>query len=118
RRILMKKFLLTMLTLFAVLTLAACGSNSDKEENKSSGSNEKSGEVVTSLDKDIEIEFWHAMSGGHEEALEKITNDFNESQEHITVKLVNQGSYSDLSTKIMAAAKANTLPVLTQAYED
>lgn len=114
----MKKFLLTMLTLFAVLTLAACESNSDKEENKSSGSNEKSGEVVTSLDKDIEIEFWHAMSGRHEEALEKITNDFNESQEHITVKLVNQGSYSDLSTKIMAAAKANTLPVLAQAYED
>lgn len=73
---------------------------------------------MTSLDQPIEIEFWHAMSGGHEQALEKITDDFNASQENITVKLVNQGSYDDLSTKNMAAARRNTLPVLTQSYED
>nr|WP_309100429.1 ABC transporter substrate-binding protein [Fredinandcohnia onubensis] len=115
----MKKFLLTMLFTILVVTLVACSSgektNTDSKEAENKNTTDG---LVTSLDKAVEIEFWHAMSGGHEKALEKITNDFNESQEMITVKLVNQGSYGDLSTKNMAAAKAKNLPVLTQAYED
>ncbi|WP_019154133.1 ABC transporter substrate-binding protein [Robertmurraya massiliosenegalensis] len=118
----MKKFLLTLLISLVAAVLFACGnddeaSTSDAEPNKDTSEQEETG-VVASLSEPVEIEFWHAMSGGHEEALTKITNDFNESQDMITVKLVNQGSYDDLSTKNMAAAKANNLPVLTQAYED
>lgn len=126
----LKKLLLTLLISLLTIALVACGNNGDKEEsNKDEGNKENTetnapsesntdSSVVTSLDQPIEIEFWHAMSGGHEQALEKITDDFNASQENITVKLVNQGSYDDLSTKNMAAARANTLPVLTQSYED
>lgn len=108
-----------MLFLILAVTLMACSdgekTNTDSKEAENKNATEG---LVTSLDEPVEIEFWHAMSGGHEKALEKITNDFNESQEMITVKLVNQGSYGDLSTKNMAAAKAKNLPVLTQAYED
>lgn len=107
--------------LFSILavTLMACngGEKTNTDSKEAENKNATDG-LVTSLDEPVEIEFWHAMSGGHEKALEKITNDFNESQEMITVKLVNQGSYGDLSTKNMAAAKAKNLPVLTQAYED
>ncbi|MFS0821140.1 ABC transporter substrate-binding protein [Bacillus sp. 1P02SD] len=115
----MKKILLTLL--FSILTVALMACNGGEKTNtdgkEAENKNETDG-LVTSLSEPVEIEFWHAMSGGHEEALEKITNDFNESQDKITVKLVNQGSYGDLSTKNMAAAKAKNLPVLTQAYED
>ncbi len=107
-----------LISILAVALMACNGgekTNSDSPQTKNEGATK---DLVTSLDEPIEIEFWHAMSGGHEKALDKITNDFNESQDKITVKLVNQGSYNDLSTKNMAAAKAKNLPVLTQAYED
>ncbi|MEQ6376295.1 ABC transporter substrate-binding protein [Bacillaceae bacterium S4-13-56] len=114
----MKKLFMSVFTLLFVLILAACGNSeaSTNTENESSDSENGSEEVV--IDSPVEIEFWHAMSGDHEKVLTEITDDFNGSQENITVKLVNQGSYDDLSKKNMAAAKANTLPVMTQAYED
>ncbi len=123
----MKKLLMLLLTALFAVGLAACGGEEtngtdetkteDNEEQTASETTEAEG-ITTVIDAPVEIEFWHAMSGGHEEALTKITNDFNESQENITVKLVNQGSYDDLSQKIMAAAKAKNLPAMSQAYED
>ncbi|WBL15868.1 ABC transporter substrate-binding protein [Sutcliffiella sp. NC1] len=120
----MKKLIMTMIAILFITILAACGNESNttsgnENTNNDSNNNSNTEEKKKAEASPIEIEFWHAMSGGHEEALTKITNDFNESNEkNITVKLVNQGSYSDLSTKNMAAARANNLPVLTQAYED
>ncbi|UFT99275.1 extracellular solute-binding protein [Radiobacillus kanasensis] len=122
----MKKIFLFMLMALLAAVLVACGNDdsdsaSAKEESNSNAegnTTENSEGIKTVIDSPIEIEFWHAMSGGHEEALTKITDDFNASQENITVKLVNQGSYDDLSQKVMAAAKAKNLPVMSQAYED
>ncbi|QDP41912.1 ABC transporter substrate-binding protein [Radiobacillus deserti] len=122
----MKKLLLLMFAAVLAVVLVACG-NEDSEsasakEEGDSKAEEKTTEntegIGTVIDSPVEIEFWHAMSGDHEKALAKITDDFNASQENITVKLVNQGSYDDLSQKVMAAAKAKNLPVLSQAYED
>ncbi|REB11022.1 ABC transporter substrate-binding protein [Sporosarcina sp. BI001-red] len=116
----MKKFVFSVLTVLLVFALAACGNDGDKDsESKVSASSDSSSEKIkTDISSPVEIDFWHAMSGNHEIALQKITDDFNSSQEDITVKLVNQGSYDDLNTKNMAAAKAGNLPALTQAYED
>ncbi|MCI3922809.1 ABC transporter substrate-binding protein [Paenibacillus sp. TRM 82003] len=75
--------------------------------------------IQTKLDKPVEIEFWHAMTGAHEEALKKITDEFNASNgKGITVKLVAQGGYADLSQKVMASAKAKQMPTMSQMYED
>lgn len=66
-----------------------------------------------------EIEFWHAMSSTQEEELTALTDEFNETNEYgITVKLVNQGNYSDLSTKLTASAASDTLPDLAQTYNN
>jgi len=66
-----------------------------------------------------EITFWHAMSGALEEELTALTDEFNSTNEYgITVTLVNQGKYSDLETKLMASAAADTLPDMTQAYNN
>ena len=115
----MKKLLLSALMVLLAVTLIACSNSSNETSgNKSEGSNSNEETLVTEVTSPVEIEFWHAMSGNHEKALQKITDEFNASQENITVNLVNQGAYSDLQTKNMAAAKAGNLPVLTQAYED
>lgn len=50
-----------------------------------------------------EITFWHAMNGKQEESLTALTDKFNEENEYGTLlQLVNQGNYSDLSTKLTA----------------
>ncbi|TYR73443.1 ABC transporter substrate-binding protein [Rossellomorea vietnamensis] len=121
----MKKFLLLMLTLVFAAVIAACGNNSedasteaDTKDVKDATAGETTEGITTEITSPVEIDFWHAMSGDHEAALTEITDNFNESQENITVNLVNQGSYDDLSQKIMAAAKAKNLPAMSQAYED
>ncbi|MFP7171199.1 ABC transporter substrate-binding protein [Terribacillus sp. 7520-G] len=99
----MKK-VISVLSLFLVLFLAAC--------NNSSGANANEGNDAKGP---VEIEFWHAMSGPHEEAIKKFADDFNSTHEDIKIKPVNQGSYDDLEQKIMAAAKAGNLPDMAQA---
>ncbi|MFJ6413200.1 ABC transporter substrate-binding protein [Terribacillus saccharophilus] len=98
----MKK-VISVLSLFLVLFLAAC--------NNSSGANANGNDA----DGPAEVEFWHAMSGPHEEAIKKFADDFNSTHDDITIKPVNQGSYEDLQQKIMAAAKAGNLPDMAQA---
>ncbi|MFS0562789.1 ABC transporter substrate-binding protein [Terribacillus sp. 179-K 1B1 HS] len=99
----MKK-VISVLSLFLVLFLAACNNSSGANANGDSDANGP-----------VEIEFWHAMSGPHEEAIKKFADDFNSAHEDITIKPVNQGSYDDLQQKIMAAAKAGNLPDMAQA---
>jgi multiple sugar transport system substrate-binding protein len=65
------------------------------------------------------VVFWHAMNGQQQDTLTALTEQFNEENEYgITVELVNQGYYSDLSTKLTASAVADTLPDLAQAYNN
>ena len=67
---------------------------------------------------EVELVFWHAMSGVNEEAMQKITDDFMAEYPYIKVTLQNQGGYTDLFDKLMAAAKANQLPNLAQIYSN
>jgi multiple sugar transport system substrate-binding protein len=122
----MKKWML-LLTFALCLTLAACGggdtTNSSPDPSTSANQapastpaqpEETVSGIQTEINTPVEIEFWHAMTGAHEEALNRIVEQFNAESELITVKAVSQGSYSDLQQKIMASARANTLPALSQ----
>lgn len=74
--------------------------------------------VAAATDEEVEISFWHAMSGVNEEAIQKITDDFMVEYPHIKVTLMNQGGYRDLFDKLMASAKADLLPNLSQIYSN
>ena len=100
----MKKVISFFMVFILMLSVSACGS---KKANAN---------IVTSLDQPVEIEFWHALSGKVETQLQNLTNQFNEQQPNITVKLVNQGSYNDLNKKLTVAATSNGLPALSMAY--
>ena len=91
----MKKLVALLLAGVMTLSLAACGNQSSKSEDKKETS--KSEETV-------EISFWHAMSGANEEAIQKITDDFMKENPNIKVNLMNQGDYLDLFDKLMASA--------------
>lgn len=66
----------------------------------------------------VTVEFWHAMSGGLQDALVALTDKFNaENGMGITVNLTNQGGYGDLSTKLLGAIASDTLPDMAQVYD-
>jgi multiple sugar transport system substrate-binding protein len=103
-----KKILSLMLAGTMIFSLAACSSKKAVE----------TASIPTKIEKDVEIEFWHAMSGVNQEAMQKITKDFEAKNPKIKVKLVNQGDYRGLFDKLMGAAKSNTLPTITQIYNN
>jgi len=109
---------LSLLVLLLVLVLAACGNDGNEETEDNNTSTETNANEEAEAEESaepVEIEFWHAMSGPHEEAINKFAENFNNENENITVKPVNQGGYDDLEQKIMAAAKAGSLPDISQA---
>ncbi|MDX8046560.1 ABC transporter substrate-binding protein [Gracilibacillus sp. S3-1-1] len=115
-----KSVLLSIAALIMMLLLAACGGEDSENEASGSTGEEKTENTNEATDTDdssapVEIEFWHAMSGPHEEAINGFVDQFNEEHANITVKPVNQGGYDDLEQKIMASAKAKTLPTIAQS---
>ena len=118
----MKKNILTasIAALAAAGILSACGAKTTNTETTAAPAAQ--GESVAASTDGIEpceVTFWHAMSNQQEKTLTALTDQFNAENEYgITVKLVNQGSYNDLSTKLTANAAADTLPDLSQAYNN
>jgi len=118
----MKKFLVLLLSLALVFSLVACGEDAPAEETKNTEVAEKPADKVeepvgiqTVIDAPVTVEFWHSMSGAHGEVVDAMVQAFNDQSDFITVNATFQGGYGDLSTKIMAAAKARTLPTISQA---
>ncbi|MCZ8511015.1 ABC transporter substrate-binding protein [Paenibacillus filicis] len=116
----MKKWLTVLLAGTVAVTASACSSGTkDAAKDGGAAAPAASKGIATSIEgKQVEIEFWHAMTGAQEEALKKITDDFTKANPNIKVKLVTQGNYSDLQQKLTAAAKAGKSPTLAQTYED
>ncbi|MGV8153887.1 MAG: ABC transporter substrate-binding protein [Alkaliphilus sp.] len=117
----MKKLLVLLLSLALIFSLAACGQGEPAEVDQPATekpAEEKPEEPVgiqTVIDAPVTVEFWHSMSGAHGEVVDAMVQAFNDQNEFITVNATFQGGYGDLSTKIMAAAKARTLPTISQA---
>ncbi len=109
----MKKLMaLTMAAVMGASLLTACGSGDAGTTTAAAGGDASEIQPVT-------ITFWHGMNNKQEQSLTELTNKFNSENEYgITVELVNQGSYSDLQTKLMANAAADTLPDMAQAYNN
>ncbi|HPE69339.1 MAG TPA: ABC transporter substrate-binding protein [Thermotogota bacterium] len=64
----------------------------------------------------VQVEFWHAMGGGHGEAVTQIVEMFNQQHDDIEIVPVYIGNYGALNQKLLASVQSDTLPVLSQAY--
>ena len=64
--------------------------------------------------KPVEITFWHSMNRANDEALQKLTDEYNSSQSDVKVALVNQTTYDDTLTKYVAGLSTGDLPDLVQ----
>lgn len=110
KRIRVKRPLQRLLAVGGALLVVACGGG---------GAQQSQGSPLGALNQKVTVTFWEAMAGGAlKPALEKITNDFNNSQSNVTVKLEPYPDYGTLRTKTLAAMAAGTPPTMAQCYEN
>lgn len=119
----MNKKMLALLLAGSMTATVLTGCSSKGEATKDNGGSSnatqtESGELASKVTEPVEISFWHAMSGVNEEAIQKITDDFMKKNPKVTVKLENQGKYTELFDKLMASAKSNQLPTIAQVYSN
>ena len=62
----------------------------------------------------VQVTFWHAMNGPHQEMITELVKEFNESQDVYEVVEQNQGDYSTLQQSIMASGVSGNLPTMAQ----
>lgn len=67
----MKKLMLSLSLVAGLTSLVACSSKDNKQPEK------EQSEIVTTIENPVTIEFWHAMAGTNQEAVEKLVADFN-----------------------------------------
>src|SRR5690348_18491533 len=65
----------------------------------------------------IEIQWWHAMTGGNNDIVNKLAEDFNSSQSEYKVVPTFKGSYPDTMNAGIAAYRAGTAPHIIQVFE-
>ena len=64
-----------------------------------------------------EIQWWHAMTGGNNNFIVKLADDFNASQSEYKVVPTFKGSYADTMNAGIAAFRAGNAPHLLQVFE-
>jgi sn-glycerol 3-phosphate transport system substrate-binding protein len=73
--------------------------------------------TTSSADAAIEIQWWHAMTGGNNDVIVKLANDFNASQTEYKVVPTYKGSYIDTMNAGIAAFRAGNAPHIMQVFE-
>lgn len=65
----------------------------------------------------IEIQWWHAMTGANNEVVVKLAQEFNASQSEYRVVPTYKGSYPDTMNAGIAAFRAGNAPHILQVFE-
>jgi sn-glycerol 3-phosphate transport system substrate-binding protein len=64
-----------------------------------------------------EIQWWHAMTGGNNDVVNKLAAEFNASQTEYKVVPSYKGSYPDTMNAGIAAFRAGNAPHIIQVFE-
>jgi multiple sugar transport system substrate-binding protein len=96
----------TLLSLVAVFLIAACGGGTTAPPPQ-----------LGALKTQVQVTFWHALSGNLQTALTALTDQFNSSQSNVKVTLVAKGNYVDLNKAVLTGLAASQSPDLTQCIE-
>ena len=73
--------------------------------------------LATPVSAQIEVQWWHAMTGGNNEVVVKLAEEFNASQREYKVVPTYKGSYPDTMNAGIAAFRAGNAPHILQVFE-
>ncbi|MEA5050565.1 MAG: extracellular solute-binding protein [Oscillospiraceae bacterium] len=105
----MKKLIALLLAaVFALTLLSGCKSGADKPAAESGG-------IATELTEPVELVIWNTYTEHHAAAFQEILDDFNASQDMITVTVQTQ-PYQDFDSKLMQAVRNGTGPDIVTAF--
>src|SRR3954469_26040913 len=65
----------------------------------------------------VELQWWHAMTGGNNDVIVKLANDFNAAQSDYKVVPSYKGGYADTMNAGIAAFRAGNAPHIMQVFE-
>jgi sn-glycerol 3-phosphate transport system substrate-binding protein len=65
----------------------------------------------------VEVQWWHSMTGGLNEWVNDLAKDFNASQKEYKVVPTFKGNYDEAMTAAMAAFRAGNAPHILQVFE-
>ena len=63
------------------------------------------------------IVWWHAMTAALGDEVDRITREFNASQNEVELTAIYKGSYADTLTATIAASRAGQAPHMVQVFE-
>ena len=118
-----RKMALVLATAMAVSTLTGCsgGGSTGKKPAETTAGGASTGTEVQKEDpakyevtEPITIKWWHALEDQYSGIVSQVVDDFNKSQDLITVEAEYIGSYSELNEALVAAHAAGSgLPAIT-----
>ena len=73
--------------------------------------------LSTAAHAQIEIQWWHALTGANNDVVVRLANEFNESQKEYKVVPSYKGSYPDTMNAGIAAFRAGNAPHIIQVFE-
>jgi sn-glycerol 3-phosphate transport system substrate-binding protein len=73
--------------------------------------------AATGASAETEIQWWHAMTGGNNDTIVKLADDFNASQKDFRVVATYKGSYAETMNAGIAAFRAGQAPHILQVFE-
>ncbi len=114
----LKQVIALVMVMSMIMVLCACQTKANETEVTGTEApiTEAQDSNVSTEVTPVEIEFWHAMTGGNEAALQEIVDDFNNENPDINLMLVYQGGYKELFQKLDGAAQAEQLPEIAMIY--
>jgi sn-glycerol 3-phosphate transport system substrate-binding protein len=73
--------------------------------------------TATSASAQIEIQWWHAMTGANNDVIVKLAEEFNAANKEYKVVPAYKGSYADTMNAGIAAFRAGNAPHIMQVFE-
>src|SRR3954463_1077397 len=64
-----------------------------------------------------ELQWWHAMTGGNNDIVNKLADEFNASQSDYKIVPTFKGTYAETMNAGIAASRAGNAPHIMQVFE-
>lgn len=124
-RLTARRLLAVLVAVLFAVTSAACVRDEGSGQASTGGGGDEDGgssgpslpncpvDALDDADGPVEIDLWHGLGAQSQVALNDLADEFNQSQDEVKVRILNQGtSYDEVFRKYVAAIPSGQLPAV------